>query len=178
MSPELLPATEGGSPQVPTEEREAFSGRLARWGSALFQAVMPVVLGMIAAALVLLILGKNPVTFYADMFGRGLFNWEGLQDSIIRMSPLLLMAAGLIVAFTANIWNIGGDGEFLMGAAMVAGLGPALMASTPQWVAIILLILVAFAVGGAWTLVPAYLKARRLHGFVGLHVRPEPHSES
>jgi len=179
MSPELLPATEGGSPQVPTEEREAFSGRLARWGSALFQAVMPVVLGMIAAALVLLILGKNPVTFYADMFGRGLFNWEGLQDSIIRMSPLLLMAAGLIVAFTANIWNIGGDGQFLMGAAMVAGLGPALMASTPQWVAIILLILVAFAVGGAWTLVPAYLKARYnineiitslMMGFVGINL--------
>jgi len=160
MTPELLPATEGGPGEAPADDNGALGRRMAGWGVSLFQALLPIILGMIAAAIVLLILGKNPIAFYADMFGRGLFNWEGLQDSIIRMSPLLLMAAGLIIAFTANIWNIGGDGQFLMGAAMVAGLGPALMESTPQWVAIILLIIVAFLVGGVWTIVPAYLKAK------------------
>ena len=57
------------------------------------------------------------------MLERGLLEWPGFQESIIRMAPLLLIAAGLIVAFRANLWNLGGDGQFLLGAAFAAGLG-------------------------------------------------------
>ena len=76
------------------------------------------------------------------------------------MAPLLLIAAGLTVIFRANIWNLGYDGQFLLGAALVSGWGPALMEKMPKPLAILVLFGVAAAVGAAWTIIPAILKAR------------------
>ncbi|GAB4245873.1 MAG: ABC transporter permease [Thermoleophilia bacterium] len=133
---------------------------LRRSGEFLVQGIGPILLALVVAGLVLLVLGRNPIAFYSDIVSRGLVNRSGLQDTIIRMAPLLLMAAGLIVAFRANIWNIGGDGQFLLPAAIVAGFAPGFMAVLPVWLALALLSLIAFAVGAAWTIPPAVLKAR------------------
>ena len=48
------------------------------------------------------------------------------------MAPLLLIAAGLIVVFRANLWNLGIDGQFLLAAVIISGVGPALDASLPN----------------------------------------------
>ena len=69
------------------------------------------------------------------------------------------MSAGFIVAFQAGLWNIGGDGQFLMAAAMVGGLGLTMVNAMPFWVALILLCIIGFLVGAAWTVVPSFLKA-------------------
>ena len=50
-------------------------------------------LGGIGPGILLVILGRDPLTFYGDMLERGLIEWSGLQESIIRMAPLLLIAA-------------------------------------------------------------------------------------
>src|SRR5204862_691308 len=52
------------------------------------------------------------------------------------------------------------NGQFLLGAALISGLGPHLVGSEPRWFALVLLFLVAGGAGAAWTLVPALLKAR------------------
>jgi simple sugar transport system permease protein len=75
------------------------------------------------------------------------------------MAPLLLIAVGLIFVFRANIWNLGYDGQFLLAAAVLSGWGPSLVTHVPLWLAMTLLFLVAAAVGAAWTIVPAVLKA-------------------
>ena len=75
------------------------------------------------------------------------------------MAPLLLIAAGLIVVFRANIWNLGIDGQFLLGAAVAVGIAPELVAALPNGLALLLLWLIAGVVGAAWTIVPAFLKA-------------------
>ncbi|TML86010.1 MAG: ABC transporter permease, partial [Actinobacteria bacterium] len=59
-----------------------------------------------------------------------------------------------------NIWNLGYNGQFLLGAALISGLGPHLVGSEPRWLALLVLFLVAGGAGAAWTLVPALLKAR------------------
>jgi simple sugar transport system permease protein len=69
------------------------------------------------------------------------------------------MSAGFIVAFQAGLWNIGGDGQFLLAAAMVGGLGASMVGAMPFWLALILLCVIGFVVGGAWTVVPSFLKA-------------------
>jgi ABC-type uncharacterized transport system permease subunit len=66
---------------------------------------------------------------------------------------------GYIVAFRAGIWNIGGDGQFLLAAAVVAGLSPGIMGSMSRPGGLIVLGLIGFVVGGVWTILPAYLKA-------------------
>jgi ABC-type uncharacterized transport system permease subunit len=123
-------------------------------------AVVPILLALIVNGILLAVLGRDPFTFYGDMFERGLINWDGFQESIIRSAPLLLIAAGLIVAFRANLWNLGADGQFLLGAALTAGLGPSLLESLGVWPMLLITMAVALLVGAVWTLVPAILRGR------------------
>lgn len=117
------------------------------------------IMGLAAGGVLLLAMGRDPLAFYATTFESSLFTSVGLQQTIIRLAPLLLMAAGFIVAFQAGLWNIGGDGQFLMSAALVGGLGASMVAGLPVWVAWVLLCLIGFAAGGAWTVIPSVLKA-------------------
>jgi general nucleoside transport system permease protein len=75
------------------------------------------------------------------------------------MAPLLLIAVGLTFVFRANIWNLGYDGQFLLGAAVICGIGPSLVTKLPAWLALTLLFLVAAGCASAWTIIPAGLKA-------------------
>ena len=123
-------------------------------------AIVPILLALGCMGILLAVLGREPFTFYADMFQRGLFEWEGFQESIIRSAPLLLIAAGLIVAFRANLWNLGGDGQFLLGAALTAGFAPSLLDSLGVWPMLIATTLIAALIGAAWTIIPAVLRGR------------------
>src|SRR6266852_5657692 len=139
--------------------RLARSGRGERVLDVFIRSIVPVALALVAGGILLLALGRNPLTFYGDIWQGGVEN-GGWQDSAIRMAPFLLIAAGLTVIFRANIWNLGYNGQFLLGAALVSGYGPSLVGDVPLWVAFPVLFLLAGAVGGAWTVVPALLKAR------------------
>jgi simple sugar transport system permease protein len=75
------------------------------------------------------------------------------------MAPLLLIAAGLIVAFRAGIWNLGGDGQFLLAAVITAALAPALIQVLPRGLTLIACMIVSIAVAALWSLIPAILKA-------------------
>ena len=120
---------------------------------------MPVLLALGAGAILLLALGRDPITFYSNVWKGGI-QLTAWQDSAIRAAPLLLIAVGLVVVFRANIWNLGYNGQFLLGAALISGFGPRLVGSEPRWFALAVLTLLAGAAGAVWTLVPAILKAR------------------
>jgi simple sugar transport system permease protein len=126
------------------------------------RSILPVLCALGAGAIVLLALGRHPVAFYGDIWEGGVSGggWDAWQDSAIRMAPLLLIAAGLTVIFRANIWNLGYNGQFLLAAALVTGYGPSLTKHVALWLAMLVLFLIAGAVGAAWTIVPAALKAR------------------
>src|SRR2546423_824528 len=125
----------------------------------LIRSVVPVALALGAGAILLLALGRNPLTFYGDIWTNGIQNGSW-QDSAIRMAPFLLIAAGLTVIFRANIWNLGYNGQFLLGAALVSGVGPRLVDDVHLAPAMVILFLLAGAVGALWTVIPAVLKAR------------------
>ena len=143
-----------------TEADSLGPSRLAGAADATLRSVGPIVLALIACGLILLIIGRDPLAFYGNIVRAGLLRPSGLQDTITRMAPVLLIAAGLIVVFRANLWNLGSDGQFLLAAAMVAGTGPAVLSAVPAPLGWVLLSLMAMAVGAAWTLIPALLKAR------------------
>jgi general nucleoside transport system permease protein len=121
--------------------------------------LLPLLGAVALGGLVLLALGVDPLAYYAYVIERGVLSPSGLQATLTRMAPLLLLAAGLIVAFRAGIWNLGGDGQFLLSAVTVAAAGPALVAHMPAWVALILAMIIGMAVAAAWSLLPALLKA-------------------
>jgi ABC-type uncharacterized transport system permease subunit len=66
---------------------------------------------------------------------------------------------GLVIALRASVWNIGGDGQFVLAAALVAGAGPALLAALPNGLALVVLCIIGMLVGGFWTILPAFLRA-------------------
>jgi general nucleoside transport system permease protein len=121
--------------------------------------LLPVLLALVAGGLILLALGADPIAYYGFVFERGLLSPSGLEASVTRMAPLLLIAAGLIVAFRAGLWNLGVDGQFLLATVVVAALAPALVPVLPHWLMILACFLVAFAVAAAWSVIPAFLKA-------------------
>ncbi len=128
--------------------------------AAILRVLVPVVLALIVGGIILVLMGKDPIAYYGYVAKRGLFSWGGLQETFTRMSPLLLIAAGLIVAFRAGIWNLGGDGQFLLAAVITSALAPALIVFLPKFVTIVVCMCVAIAVAALWSLIPAILKAR------------------
>jgi len=137
--------------------------RESRWrrlGTQLLTSIGPIILAFIASGLLLAILGRDPIAFYHDLLEAGVLRASGLQDSITRMAPVLLIGAGLIVAFRASLWNLGADGQYLLAASLVAGIGPWLMTVVAWPVALVLLALVAVAAGALWTIPAGFLKAR------------------
>lgn len=128
--------------------------------AAALRVIVPVILALIIGGLILLVLGKDPLAYYGYVVKRGLLSWGGLQETLTRMAPLLLIAAGLIVAFRAGIWNLGGDGQFLLAAVMTAAFAPALIEFMTRGITIILCMVVSILVAVAWSLIPALLKAR------------------
>lgn len=134
-------------------------------GTALATALrvlLPIALALLVGAAIIFALGKDPLTYYDYVVRRGLLSPTGVQATITRMAPLLLISAGLIVAFRAGIWNLGVDGQFLLAAVVTAALAPALVTIVPGWLLILICLVVAALVGAAWSLIPAFLKAR--HG--------------
>lgn len=132
--------------------REAIAGAL--------RVALPIALALTVGGAVLLALGKDPIDYYVFVVERGLLSWAGFQELLTRSAPLLLIAAGLIVAFRAGIWNLGVDGQFLLAAVIAAALAPELIAFLPGLLTLLIGFVVAALVGAAWSLVPALLKAR------------------
>ncbi|HEX4035077.1 MAG TPA: ABC transporter permease [Solirubrobacteraceae bacterium] len=143
----------GGRAGTPLRSR-----RIVLMRDALMRSVLPVVLALIAGGLLLVILGDNPFTFYSNIWQYGVAqgSWE---SSAVLAAPLLLIAVGLIVVFRANIWNLGYDGQYLLGAALITGVAPQL-GDVPVWVSLLALFGLSMAAGAAWTIIPAILKAR------------------
>jgi len=82
-----------------------------------------------------------------------------LVETLLKATPLLLIGIGMALAIRAGVWNIGGDGQFLMGCLLAGVVGLALPASPPP--AALALVLTAGAAGGAaWALTPGLLRAR------------------
>jgi general nucleoside transport system permease protein len=155
--------TEAALERTPTPTRAAppppFAAKLGRALEILIRAVGPVILALVACGILLAAMGRNPFTFYANIWKGGV-ELTAWQDSAMRMAPLLLIAAGLCIVFRANIWNLGIDGQFLMSAAIVSGLAPPLEKHASNTMMLVVVFLAGAAVGAAWALPPALLKAR------------------
>lgn len=133
---------------------------IAEMGATLLRVVLPVVLALLVGGLLLLSLGKDPLGYYGFVLERSLLRWGGVQETLTRMAPLLLIAAGLIVAFRAGIWNLGGDGQFLLAAVGSAALAPVLIEVLPRGITLAVCMLAGLLIGALWSLLPALLKAR------------------
>ena len=117
---------------------------------------------MIAGGMLFALLGKNPVEaistiFWEPLFGE--FSFYYRPQLLVKGAPLILIAIGLSLGFRAGIWNIGAEGQYIMGAICGAGAGLAFYPTEAFW--IFPLMVIAGALGGwIWAMIPAFLKVR------------------
>jgi len=139
-------------------------GRTDNTGAQRLLRVLAISIGPLVAALILggvllLAMGFNPLSYYAYVVQRAIFSPSGFEATLTRMGPLLLIAASLIVAFRAGIWNLGGDGQYLLAAVFVAATVPLTLDVLPVWANLLLGLAIGAAVGAIWGILPAILKA-------------------
>ena len=136
-------------------EPRAQPSQLWRYASPLLALAITVVLGVI----LFVALGKDPVRGLQVFFWEPIKSVYALSELMVKATPLLLIALGLAVCFRSNVWNIGAEGQFVMGAVFASGV--ALMADANTGSGFWLLILLAGVVGGmVWAAITAFLRDR------------------
>lgn len=121
-------------------------------------AVLAIVSGLLAGAILIAVTGSDPFAGYAYLFKGGLMSIERLGDTLATSTPLILSGLSVAFAFKTGLFNIGASGQMLMGGLCATAVG--LTLSLPS-VILLPLALMASVLGGAiWALIPGILKAR------------------
>ena len=121
--------------------------------------VIAVALTLVVGALLFTLLGHNGALAVYEIFVRPLFNPYRWQDLLVKAAPLAIIATGLAIGFRANVWNIGAEGQYILGGLAGTGIALATLDLDGGWV--LPLMVVAGILGGmAWAAVPAFLKTR------------------
>jgi ABC-type uncharacterized transport system permease subunit len=120
------------------------------------------ILALILGGVLISFAGGNPFASYAHI-ARASFGGVGvLSDTIVKATPIILTALACSIAFRMKLWNIGAEGQFIMGAwgASAIVLAPVLAPESPRWLFIPVMAIAGMAAGAAWGYIPGYLKAK------------------
>ncbi len=130
--------------------------------SQLLRVVTPiaaVLLTMVLGAIVFTLLGYDGVGAVREIFISPLVNSYKWQDLAVKAAPLIIIAVGLAISYRANVWNIGAEGQYIIGAVVGTGVGLATNSMTGWWI-MPLMMLAGAAGGAAYAAVPALLRVR------------------
>jgi len=120
--------------------------------------VLSLMAALAAAAIVLLIAGKDPLATYERIFDRAFFAPGALTSTFVTATPLLMTGLAAAAAFRMRLWNIGGEGQLYLGAIGASGVGIALQ-DQPAPVLIGAMIAGGLIAGAAWAIIPGLLRA-------------------
>jgi general nucleoside transport system permease protein len=124
-------------------------------GSPLLALVITVAIG----TCIFMLMGKDPVKGLQVFFWEPIKSGAALSELAVKGTPLLLIALGLAVCFRSNVWNIGAEGQYVLGAIVAGGVALLADKTTGPW--IIPLILLAGVLGGMlWAGIVALLRDR------------------
>jgi ABC-type uncharacterized transport system permease subunit len=121
--------------------------------------LIAVVLTILTAMIMFAALGVDPVKAIETFFIEPVSTLDGVAELFVKATPLVLIGVGLALGFQANVWNIGAEGQLVIGA--LAGGGLALAFYDQSSVFLVPAMLVCGVIGGmAWAAIPAWLKTR------------------
>jgi len=131
------------------------------WFSRLIDGLLPVFATLAAlgvGAVILLFLGVNPLEAYKALFEGAFGSPNALAETIVKATPLLLVAIGICISFRGDVINIGGEGQMIAGALLATWVGLSLT-GLYGWFVILLAMIAGFLGGALWGGIPGYLKA-------------------
>ncbi|MBP6176744.1 MAG: ABC transporter permease [Anaerolineales bacterium] len=120
------------------------------------------IVALILGGVLISLAGGDPIKSYQHIAKASFGDVGVLSDTIVKATPILLAALACSVAFRMKLWNIGAEGQFIMGAfgASAIVLAPVLPEETPRIIFIPVMMVAGMAAGAIWGFIPGYLKAR------------------
>ncbi|MBX9818134.1 MAG: ABC transporter permease, partial [Burkholderiaceae bacterium] len=123
------------------------------YGSPLLALVVTVIIGVILFAA----LGKDPVRGLLVFFWEPIKSGYALGELVVKATPLLVIALGLAVCFRSNVWNIGAEGQYIIGAIAASGVALLAEKTTGGWI-VVPVVLAGIAGGMVWAGLTAFLR--------------------
>ncbi len=144
-----------------------------RWNNFLFQLVA-FLLALAFTSLIMVFAGAPPISAYVEILGGAFGSVNSLANVVVVWMPLLLVTSGLLITFTAGLWNIGIEGQITLGAIFTtAALRLLQESSLPPWLIILLAMLAGVAGGALWAVMAGLLKTfggvNEIFGGLGLN---------
>lgn len=137
-----------------------------RLTSKLVWTLGPIILGLILTTLALIAVGANPLQAYSVMWTGAFGNPEKVGNVLLAWVPIVLCSVGLLVTFTAGLWNIGIEGQITFGA--IATTWAAREFNLPAEILIPVLLIMGMIGGALWALLAGALKTfGRVHEIFG-----------
>jgi simple sugar transport system permease protein len=130
---------------------------IMKLAAPLIAPAVAIVIAFVVGAILITLLGRNPVEVYRTLLEGGLSGWPNLSVTLQMMTPLLFTGLSVAIAFRAGLWNIGAEGQMLIGA-MFAGVAGYAFAGLPAIIHLPLCILLGFLGGLLWASIPALLR--------------------
>ncbi|OCA89576.1 ABC transporter permease [Pradoshia sp. D12] len=146
--------------------------------SNLLIPVIAVLLGLIAGAIVMWVSGYDPIAGYGALWDGIFYDSYAIGETIRQVSPYILAGLAVAFAFRTGLFNIGVEGQFLMGWLGAVWIGT-LFTDLPKIIHLPLAVIVAALAGALWAFIPGLLKAKfRVHevittimmNYISLHV--------
>lgn len=121
-----------------------------------------VTFALVLGAIVLKLVGGDPIRAYAFMAKAAFGNIGVFSDTLVKATPLILVSLAAVVAFRMRLWNIGAEGQFFLGAfgASLVVLTPILPPETSPWLMIPAMMVIGMLAGALWGFIPGYLRAK------------------
>lgn len=140
--------------------RREVTGLIRSRTAPLGGSLLAILAALLVGGLFLAATGHDPIPVYRTIFGRGAGSTFGVTESLTKAAPLLFVAAGLLIALRTGVWNIGIEGQLLVGALCVGYVTPKLVGDVPRPALWVIGALLGFAGGLAWSTVPGFLRVR------------------
>lgn len=120
--------------------------------------IASVIFAVLSVGVLFLVSGIDPIVAFSSIFSGVFGNAYGLSEVVVKTIPIGLCALGLSLAYTAKVWNIGSDGQLILGAIFATWV--ALYSNFPSSVILMFMFLFGFIGGAIWALIPAFLKSK------------------
>src|SRR5258705_9511344 len=127
---------------------------------ALISPLIAIGLTIVTMSILFAILGKNPISALRVYFIDPLTDSYSLQELVVKATPLVMIAVGLSLCYLANAWNIGAEGQFLVGAVAGSWLAVKTQGTDVGYWVLPAMLLLGAAAGVVFAMIPALGKVR------------------
>ncbi|MDG7034810.1 MAG: ABC transporter permease [Nitrososphaerota archaeon] len=126
--------------------------------SSRLQIIFFIFLGLIVSSFTFTLFNLSPISGLLTLFSGGFGSFNALAQTFVMSTPLLIIGVGLAVPFQAKFWNIGAQGQFILGEIFATWVGLELASSLPPLVVILVSVAFGFVGGALWAIPPTLMK--------------------